>query len=445
MIDPRTLEENLRTYRPQDNEIARRMPDDFVWPRYDGYSVGNLGATMLRALGAASFPGMLPPLDEAVLGELTAGVQRVVLLIVDALGWEQLQRFLERHPEAFIGRSSREGRARLVPLTTTFLSTTNSVLTTIWTARPPVQHGLLAFTMFLREWMMAVESISFSTIHRPFGQTLMNYGFDPRHFLPVPSLGEILSVQGMLAYTTIYHRYTTTPLSQMHFRGVREIRGHVSAAEMWLNMRRLLEEHAGEKFLLGGYWHAVDNLAHRYGPLDESSEMETLTLDWMLEQLFLKPMSPEARRGTLFLLTADHGQIDTPPEATLYLDDHPQLRDRLMMPTLGERRVPFFYIRSGEEESVRAYVEAHLADHFFFLTREEAITSGLLGPGEPYVETPHRLGDLIGIAIGSAHLGWQRPEPVEEEDEAPRPMLGMHGGLMPQEMLVPLFALRLDG
>ena len=447
MIDTVELEASLRRYRPEGVELAQRLPDPFIWPRYDGYSVGNIGPTALRAMGAATFSGMLPPLKAELLGDLTEGVQRVVLLIVDALGWEQLQRVLKRHPESFINRATQEGKARLLPLTTTFPSTTNSVLTTIWTARPPLQHGMLAFTMFLREWMMVAECISCSTIHRPFGQVLMEYGFDPRHFLPVPSLGETLSVQGFLAYAAIYHQYTHTPLSEMHFRGTREVRGHVSAAEMWTNMRHLLEEHAGEKFLLGGYWHAVDNLAHRYGPLDESGEMETITLDWMLERIFLEPMSRQAREGTLFLLTADHGQIDTPPKEAIYLDDHPALKEMLLMPPIGERRVPFFYVRAGQERAVRDYVEAHLADRFFFLTREELMESGLLGPGKPYVETPHRLGDLIGVALGGAYFERERPPEEEEEDEehTRRLLLGMHGGMTPQEMLVPLLAMRLDG
>ena len=64
--------------------------------------------------------------------------------------------------------------------------------------------------------------------------------------------------------------------------------------------------------------------------------------------------------------------------------------------------------------------------------------SGLLGPGKPSAEVRHRLGDIVGIATGNAHFA------RDAESVKKKPMLGRHGGLTPQEMLVPLLAVRLD-
>ncbi|HQI83699.1 MAG TPA: alkaline phosphatase family protein, partial [Anaerolineae bacterium] len=208
-----TLEHDLRTYRP---DGAPPLPEHFVWPRYEGLSVGNIPATVGQALGA-TLPGVLPPLRNDLLDGLLDGVQRVVLLVIDALGWETLQDVMARRPDLIFHRLATRGR--LWPLTTTFLSTTNSVLSTIHTGRAPVEHGLLAYSLFLREWQMAVEAISFSTILRPFTGTLAEWGFEAEKFLPVPGIGQMLAVQGIPSYALTLDAFVKTPLSVMHNRG----------------------------------------------------------------------------------------------------------------------------------------------------------------------------------------------------------------------------------
>lgn len=424
------LEQELRTYRPAGNAT---LPAHFVWPRYDGLCVGNIAATVAQALNVPS-PGMLPPLRTDLLDGMLDGVKRVIVLVMDAMGWEKLQSVMARYDDVPFHRFAEAGR--LQPLTTSFLSTTNSVLSTIWTGRPPLEHGLLAYQLYLREWAMAVESISFSSINNPFVGELSALGFDPETFLPVPSLPQVLSVQGVLSYALIFNQFTTTPLSRMHFRGVREVRGHTYPSEFWLTLRRMLQEHRDERCLLGGYWSAVDTLAHRFGPLDETGDAEIRSVGMLMDQIFLRGLEPADRDGTLLLMTADHGQITTPAAAGFNFAEHPHLRDMLFLPPLGESRVPFFYVRDGCFDSAWGYLHEHFADHFHFFKQQDLIAMGLLGPGTPSPEVPFRLGNIVGIAKDASFM-------VRQESELSF-LQGRHGGLTAQEMLVPLLAMRLD-
>jgi len=108
----------------------------------------------------------------------------------------------------------------------------------------------------------------------------------------------------------------------------------------------------------------------------------------------------------------------------------------LLIPPMGESRVPFLYPHPDQREALRAYLSGELSDAFVTLERDIVLESGLLGPGPVYRETPYRLGDLMTLARGNHYLA---------KEEKSLEMLGRHGGLSPVEMLVPLFIVRLDG
>ncbi len=432
-MDSVALEQQLRTYRPANVGIAA-WPAEFVWPRYEGLSVGNLPAAIAGLWGAELPDGLLPPLRADLLAGLTNGVERVVLVLVDALGWERLQAALTRDPALSFHRLAAQGR--LIPLTSVFPSTTNNVLTTLWTGASPVQHGLLAFTLYLREWAMAVEAITFSPTAHRWGGDLVHWGLEPERFVPVPGLAQVLAAQGVSTRVVIQESLTRSALSRLLYRGAQSVRGHVSASDFWSGLRYELQQHRGERLFLHGYWGTLDTLSHRFGPYDDAADVEVQTLACLLETAFLRGLTPADRRGTLLLLTADHGQVALSPTRALRLDQQPLLREALLLPPLGEFRAAFLHCRAGQFKRVRDYLAEQWAEAFTVLTRGELLRSGLLGPGDPYAEVPFRLGDLIAIARERSY--------VSPDYYAPVQMAGSHGSLTAAEMLVPLLAVRLD-
>jgi hypothetical protein len=429
-MNTRTLERELRTYRPAGYE---QLPKDFVWPRYEGLSVGNIPATVVSLLGKGS-RDLLPPLREDLLDGLTDDVRRVVLVLVDGLGWEQLHRMMAEDDGLIFHRLAERGR--LLPLTTVFPSTTNNVLATLRTGAPPVQHGLLAYELYLREWQMAVECISFSPVMNRGSAALEAWGFEGESFLPVPSLAQVLSVQGVLTYQVIAKHITKGALSQMYFRGMRKVYPHIFASDFWYTVRKALQSHRGDRFLLSAYWSAVDTLGHHHGPDHGTALNEVRALSHLLETSFLDQLEPVDREGTLLLMLADHGHVTTPADRGIALEDHPALNDMLRLPTLGESRAPFFYARPHHLNEARAYLEEQFAKQMMVLDQNEVLDNGLLGPGEPYREVEHRLGDLVGFMFDDVAF-------ARDHDNLNR-LRGRHGGLTAAEMLVPLLAVRLD-
>ncbi len=425
-----TLEQDLRTYRPAGME---GLPEEFVWPRYEGLSVGNVPATVGELLGART-SGILPPLRSDLLEGLTDGVRTVVAVLLDALGWVQLRQWMADDESLVFHELAEKGR--LLPLTSVFPSTTNNVLATLRTGVPPVRHGLLAYELYLRELYTAAECITFSPLAHKSPGLLETWGLEPDTFLPVPPLAHLFSVQGILTYYLIAKHISYGPLSRMYFRGSREVYTHSFASDFWYTLREVLHAHHDERTFISAYWSGVDTLAHEHGPQHGTLPNEVHALSYLMKHSFLERLTPEDREGTLLLILADHGQIPVYPETSILLDDHPQLRDALVLPPLGEARTPFFHVRAGHLEEVRAYLEANFGGEMALLDRQMVLESGLLGPGEPYEEVYHRLGDLVGL-MRDRYV-------IVRDAEIIGRLNGRHGGVVPEEMLVPLLAVRLD-
>jgi hypothetical protein len=408
---------------------------EFVMPHYRGLGIANLPATVAALLGG-ELPGACPPLQRELWADWSDGLERVILVLVDALGYRQLLAAMDADEDLVFHRLAQAGR--LVPLATTFPSTTNVVLTTLWTGHSPARHGILAFELYLRELGVAASTLFFWPIHHRQRDELGAWGLKWEEFCPVPGLGERLAAQGIDVYTLISKAYAQSMLSRIHRRGVCDTIGFVSGADMWLQLQRLCQvtrSASPRKRFLSAYWDTMDGITHRWGPEDASWRLELGGLSTMMRTAFLEQLTPAQRKGTLLLLTADHGGVQTPPRAAIRYDKHPALRDALTLPPVGESRVPFFYARPGALEQARAYMREHFGQAFTVLTREQVLESGLLGPGRRAAETPHRLGDLVGVAHGAHYLAREKSQ---------LKMLGRHGGLSPTEMLVPLLGVRLD-
>ena len=157
----------------------------FVQPNYSGRGIANVPASVLQAFGVTP---RHPGLDPAVLPPaLLDGVRRVIVLIVDAFGWEQFFAGLERQPDLYLGQLIRRDDVAFAPLTSVFPSTTVNALTTANTGAQPIEHGILGYTLWLKEFGAVSEMITFG----PYAAGSWSYlqaGVDPTEFQPYPSL-----------------------------------------------------------------------------------------------------------------------------------------------------------------------------------------------------------------------------------------------------------------
>jgi predicted AlkP superfamily pyrophosphatase or phosphodiesterase len=376
-----------------------------VLPDYGGGSLVNLMSSIATALGGTSPYAPLAALPPQAL----AGARHRVLLVVDGLGLDYL--------------SSRDGALRrhlLGQLTSVFPSTTASAIPTFLTGLAPQQHGLTGWNMYFREIGAVVAPLPFRV--RTGRHALREAGVTPASLFGLTPLFDRLPLPcHVLSPRSIVHSDFNVALS-----GRAQRHGYETLDELFALIAGLLRSDAPS--YIHAYWPQIDSLAHEHGIGSEPVAAAFAALDAAFDRL----LDVVHSSGSRIIVTADHGFIDSPPGQTIDLDDHPALRDTLLLPLCGEPRMAYAYIRAGKEMQFEGYVQARLADRVRFFRSEDVLRQGWLGPGAPHPGLLGRLGDYVLIPRGQAILrDWLKGEERHTH-------VGVHGGLSAAEMRVPL-------
>jgi hypothetical protein len=287
--------------------------------------------------------------------------------------------------------------------------------------------------MYLRELGIAADAVMLSPIWSHQRDQLVDWGLDPETLIPVLSLPQRLRSGGIQTRALLASHFRYSAFTEVLYRGVTEVRPHHQASDFWVQLRHLLAETRDERALLVAYWGGLDTLGHAYGPDTELWEAEFRTVSHLLEREFLTLLATD-REGTLLLITADHGQIRIPEDHIVTADQDPELSQHLMVPIVGESRAAFIYPRPGRAGAIRNHLEGAFPGWFTVLDSAAALEAGLMG--KPIADEAYaRAGELLVLPRGDHALQQRVPRVT---------LVGRHGGLTDDEMLVPLIGARLE-
>jgi len=405
------------------------LPGDSILPHYSGLSVLNLAASLEGWLGLP--PGPHARLQVSALDSLASGARQVVVCLLDALSYSRLTDWLEGPARPW---RPMVDDGLLVPLTSVVPSTTTSALTTLWTGRSPAEHGILGYELLLREYGLIANMITLAPAAFDNQRGLLERaGVRPQSLLPVPTLGTRLLQAGVEAHAFIGNSIRGSGLSRMHYADT-TLHGFGSPADLWHSLRQVVERPPEDRRFFWAYYSGVDALSHVYGPDSGLVRTEVEFFARAMVDLFVRPLEEKAGLDVLLLMLSDHGQIATTPQPRRHLAQHPDLNLCLHCSPTGEARLPYLYLRPGREKRAREYVAREWPEEFTWLDSGEALQAGLFGPGIPCAQAASRLGDAVLITRGDAYLWWA---------DKPDTLLGRHGSLTAEEMLVPLLATRL--
>jgi hypothetical protein len=402
----------------------------FIYPNYQGYSILNIPSSLCRWMETPGFGA--GPLQMNELDKLAQGARKIIFILMDALGLQLFQGMLKKGLLAIWQDLLKDGL--LAPLTSISPSTTSAALTSLWTGRSPAEHGIIGYELWLKEYGIVTNMILHAPIsYRNDTGSLTKAGFQPETYLPFTNLGTYLGAHGVKPYAFQHTSILRSGLSQMLYKDV-ETRSFNTSTDLWLNLRDLVNGRSSERQFIWVYWGEVDHYSHLYGPEDERPAAEFANFSQTFEKLLLNQLRADIRNDTLLILTADHGQISTPQNPHYELRNHPDLLRRLHILPTGENRFQYLFVRPEQVKAVQEYYMRTWPGQFTFLDPSRAVQEGLFGPGKPHAQLYDRLGDTLALARENAYLWWAGKD---------NPLLGRHGGLSPDEMLVPFLMARM--
>jgi hypothetical protein len=376
-----------------------------VPPDYAHSTLG-LTASIERACGG---PGAgMAPLPELPPGALAAK-RSVVLLIIDGLGLDYLR---QASPDGALANSLLCGLSSVCP------ATTSAAITSFFTGLAPASHGLLGW-------------------YTPF---------EARDQVVLPLLARVRNGPGLPA-TDLATLYRSAPLAARLARdchvvtgrriagsaysrfhaGPAQVHGYRSLSGLFGQLEQLVRADGPPRYV-HAYWSELDHLAHEHGVAHRRTREHLRQIEAQLGR-FLKAI---AGTDTLLLVTADHGFIDTAPERSLLLNDHPHLAQQLRLPLAGESRLAFVHAKPAQRDTLGVELAEFLGDRATVLSGEQFIAAGFLGPGEHHPALAQRVGDWV-VAMTD---GWTLRDRLP--GEKPFMPIGVHGGLSEAELNVPL-------
>jgi hypothetical protein len=389
--------------------VLRSTPEPAVLPDYHGGGIVNLTVSIAQAFGAEE--RFYPPL--LALPPASLASRNVVLLVIDGLGYEYL---LAHCPGGLLA-------AHLAArITSVFPSTTASAVTTFLTGTAPQQHGITGWFMHFRE----------------LGAVLAVLPYRPRHggSAPAPAAADLLGPAPLFDRLDA-RSHVVAPRRIVHsafntaFNGSARLHGFTTLEGLLATTAAIVREQRHRNYVYA-YWPELDKLAHEHGIGSPAAAAHLAELDAALAGFAASIRGTD----TTLIVTADHGFVDARPEERIELDAHPELARTLVLPLCGESRVAYCYPHADRGGELRAYVSTHLAPQAELVDSERLIESGYFGLGAPHPQLRDRIGDYALIMKGRATIkDWL---PGEERYVH----VGVHGGLSPEEMYVPLVVVR---
>jgi len=369
-------------------------------------------SAVLPDYGAANLvgvvPGLMAPPDgrPAWIPEPARRAEQVVLLVLDGLGWDQMQ--------ANAGLMPRLTGLAGGPITSVVPTTTACALTSLVVGAPPAAHGVVGYRV---------------VVPGPTGPEVMNVlkwrtaSGDARLFVDPHTFQTGVPFAGRPVPVVSKAVFAGTGFTEAHQHGARQVGWHESSG-LAVDVKALMAE--GERFVYA-YYDGVDRVAHVYG-FDAHYDAELSAADGVVGDL-LDGLPPEVA----LVVTADHGQVEVGRNV---VELAPEVMEMVAIVS-GEPRFRWLHTRTGSDDEIEALAvecRARYGHQAWVVTYGEVARDGWLG-GPLTPEVRARVGDVALVPF----------EPVaylEPGEAAENRLVCRHGSLTRDEMFVPLLAAR---
>lgn len=330
---------------------------NFIFPDWSNCNL-NISATLAEFLGAPNKNSTLPILKN----ELAKGYKNVVFICFDGLGINPIQKNLSN--SNFLRKNIKQ------VLLSTFPSTTTNATTSLMTNLQPLEHGWFGWSMYYKDINKNVNIFlntdswtneKLEIAHTPLGE--LNYYFDNA--------------------TSDYCINTVLP---PYVKVKREDRNNTfqSLEEFFDAIKNICNK--PQKQFVYAYCPEPDATMHTHGVTSEQARILINDISNNMQSMF------NETSDTLFVITADHGQVDIKGYVELYKDE--KLMRMLKIYPFLDARTPAFCVKGGMNHAFEKYFVDTYGKDFELHKTSELINKNCFGT---FGNKANLLGDYIAI------------------------------------------------
>jgi len=333
--------------------------------------------------------------------------KNVILVVIDGMGVDMVN----EHSKGFFKKYLYD------TIHTTFPPTTAAGITTLQNGYSPAEHGITGWHMHVKELGGHITSIPFTTRFN----TPIPFKFDDwKKTIPLPNRIKRKTYvinESHLAYSE-FSEAQAGKAEILKYSTLRSLQTQISKAQ---NKR-------GKKYIFV-YTSIVDSVCHNLGKNNPEAIAQFHAVEKAFSRISLK--------NSIILITADHGQVESPHSKQIELWKHPKMTECLSQAVVGEPRTAFCYVHPHMERQFVQYVRTKLKKYCILKKSIDLLNEGWFGPGNHHPMLKHRIGDYVLLAKENYVL-------LDRlyGGEATFALMGNHGGISKEEIEVPLIVVK---
>ncbi|TFG30404.1 hypothetical protein EU527_14525 [Candidatus Thorarchaeota archaeon] len=368
-------------------------------------SLVNLIASIAKSFDIQS---TYSPLESKSLDDMEEA-SNVILLIIDGVGHNYLKTYA---PTSLLHRNLKDS------MTSVFLPSTGSAITSIMTGLAPQQHGVTGWFVHLREYGVVSRIL-------PYSNTI-DYNLIGSEISNVISSNSVFESLGKNYSLILPDQISDSVFTKNLAKNANRSR-YSDLGQFFEQIKKAVSNSTSRSYIYG-YWPRFDASAHVLGSRSEESQRELKEFDNHLRSLV------ESLEGTntKLIVTSDHGFNDVDKSHVIYTHDHPDFEDCLVLPLCGDTRTVYAYVRPSKITQFERYVQTRFGHACELHSSDDLIEDNWFGLYDRHPRLYDRVGDFTlifreGHAIINCFPGFE-----------PLIMKGHHGGISSNEMLLPL-------
>ena len=329
----------------------------FIKPDFTNSNL-NISSTLAKYLGSPNDKPTLKILED----ELNKNYRNILFICYDGMGIHPLNINLDK--DSFLRSNIKS------TLTSTFPSTTTNATTSLLSNKYPLEHGWFGWSLNFDEMNMNIDIFpkrnSFDA--EPVEITSSPIKSQKHYFNSANTDYEIHTV--LPTYVEVFNESLNHPFKE--------------EADLFNNIKTILNK-PGKHFIYS-YYGEPDTTMHEFGVTSPETKK-------LIERLNQKTLDLyKNSKDTLFIITADHGQVDIEGYVDFYGDK--KLMDMLKIYPYLDARAVAFKVKDEYKKEFEEYFTKTYSEDFILRKSQDLIDEGYFGPKG---DMGYLLGDFIAI------------------------------------------------